>query len=117
MIDLATPVDTLPLFNCTQNLKLNRKETFSYIFNDNLDYITHLYNLSRMLPVTYDNIQKTILYDFIYLGWDFYECPICHKEIIFSHSCHFRFCTKCGVKDTKQRFAYVFSMALDAKLI
>lgn len=68
MIDLATPVDTLPLFNCTQNLKLNRKETFSYIFHDNLDYITHLFNLGRMRPVTYDNIQKTILCGSIYLG-------------------------------------------------
>ena len=115
MIDLATPIDTLPLFNCTQNLKLNRKETFSYIFHDNLDYITHLFNLGRMRPVTYDNIQKTILCGSIYLGWDFYECPVCHEETIIPHSCHSRFCTKCGVKETKQRAAYVSSMALDAK--
>ena len=114
MLDLGTPVDTLPLFNCCQNIKLKQKETFAYIFNDNLDYLRHLYNVGRMRPVTYDNIQKTILCGSIYLGWDFYECPVCHQETIIPHACHSRFCTKCGVKETKQRSAYVSSMALDA---
>lgn len=114
MLDLGTPVDTLPLFNCCQNIKLHNKETFSYIFNDNLDYLRHLFNIGKLRDVTYDNIQKTILCGSIYLGWDFYECPHCHEETIIPHSCHSRFCTKCGVKETKQRAAYVSSMALDA---
>lgn len=114
MIDLGTPVDSLPLFSFCENIKLKHKESFAYIFNDNLDYLRHLYNAGRMRPVTYDHIQKTILCGSIYLGWDFYECPVCHEETIIPHSCHSSFCTKCGVKETKQRSAYVSSMALDA---
>ena len=114
MLDLGVPIDSLPLFNHSQNNKKNYKETFPFIFNDNLDYLRHLYNIGKLRGVTYDHIQKTILCGSIYLGWDFYECPVCHQETIIPHSCHSRFCTKCGVKETKQRSAYVSSMALDA---
>lgn len=114
MLDLAVPVDTFPLYDFSQKRKTNRKETFAYIFSDNIDYLTHLYNEGRMRNITFDNIQKTILCGSIYLGWDYYECPVCHEETIIPHSCHSRFCTKCGVKETKQRSAYVSSMALDA---
>lgn len=114
MLDLGTPVGTIPLFSFCENVKLNQKETFAYIFNDNLNYLRHLYNAGRMRPVTYDNIQKTILCGSIYLGWDFYECPVCYQETIIPHACHSRFCTKCGAKETKQRSAYVSSMDLNA---
>ena len=114
MIDLSTPIDTLPLFNCSQNIKLKHKESFPFIFNDNLDFITHLFNARKMRPITFDHIQKTILCGSIYLGYDFYECPACHEETIIPHSCHSRFCTKCGAKETKLRAARVSSIALDA---
>ena len=113
MIDLNVPVDQLPLYNYMQNNKKRMKETFRYIFMDNIDYFRHLYNIKKLRPVTYDHIQKTILCGSIYLGWDFYECPTCGKETIIPHSCHSRFCTKCGIKETKMRSAYVSSMALD----
>lgn len=114
MIDLGIPADSFALFDFSQNNKLKHKETFAFIFNDNIDYLTHLYNKGRMRSVTFDNIQKTILCGSVYLGWDYYECPICHEETVVPHSCHSRFCTKCGVKQTKQRAAYVSSMALEA---
>ena len=76
MINLAVPVDTLPLYNCTQNIKLKTIETFSYIFNDNIDFLTHLYNIGKMHSITSDNIHKTIVRSSIYLGWDYYECPL-----------------------------------------
>ena len=114
MIDMNVSADSLVLYNFTQNNKTKHKETFAYIFNDNIDFLTHFYNIGRMRSVTFDNIQKTILCGSVYLGWDYYECPICHEETIVPHSCHSRFCTKCGVKETKQRAAYVSSMALDA---
>lgn len=82
MIDLGTPADSLPLFNFCENVYLKHKQSFAYIFNDNLDYLRHLFNIGRMRPVTYDHIQKTILCGSIYLGWDFYECPVCHAETI-----------------------------------
>lgn len=113
MLDLGVPIDSLPLFNYSQKCKKNHKESFPFIFNDNLDYLRHLYNIGKLRGVSYDHIQKTILCGFLFLGWDYYECPICHNETIIPHSCHSRFCTKCGVKNTKQRSAYVSSMALD----
>lgn len=114
MIDLGVPTDSLVLYSFNQNVKLKTKETFAYIFNDNIDFITHFYNKGKMRNITFDNIQKTILCGSVYLGWDYYECPICHEETIIPHSCHSRFCTKCGVKETKLRAAYVSSMALEA---
>ncbi|WP_396631646.1 transposase zinc-binding domain-containing protein [Longibaculum muris] len=47
--------------------------------------------------VTYGHIQRTILCSSIYLSWDFYEYPVCHEGTFIPHSCHSRFCTKCGV--------------------
>lgn len=114
MINLGTPIDTLPLFSFCENVKSHHKETSSYIFCDKLNHLRHLYNSGRMRHFTYDNIQKTLLCGSIYLGWDFYECPICLQETIVPHSCHSRFCTKCDIKETKQRAAFVSTMALDA---
>lgn len=114
MMDFSTPVDTLPLFNCTPNIKLKHKQYFPYIFNDNLDFITHLYNTRKMRPITFEHIQKTILCGSVYLGYDIYECPTCHEETVVPHSCHSRLCTKCGAKKTKLRVAHVSAMALEA---
>lgn len=114
MIDLATPIDSLPLFDFNKNFKLPSKESFQFIFFDNINYFRHLYNIKKLRPVSYDHIQKTILCGSFYLGWDFYECPTCGKETIIPHSCHSRFCTKCGAKETKQRADYVSSMAIEA---
>lgn len=113
MIDLATPIDTLPLFNYVQNNKKNTTNSFPFIFYDNLNYLRSLYNSGKLRSITYDNIQKTILCGSVYLGYDYYACPSCGQETVIPHSCHSRFCTKCGAKETKQRAAYVSSIALD----
>lgn len=115
MIDLGvSPDTTLPLYDACHNVSISKKESFSYIFSDNLTYLRHLYNIQKLRPVTYDNIQKTILCGSVYLGWDYYECPSCHLETVIPHACHSRFCTKCGIKASQQRSAYVSSMALDS---
>ena len=68
-----------------------------------------------MRDVTYDNIQKTILCNSIYLGYDLYECPDCGKETIVAHTCSSRFCSKCGAKASRQRSAYVSAMTFESK--
>ena len=57
MIDLSTP-DTLLYDSAVLSsyIRKNTKESFGYIFFDNIDYITKLYNDNRMRDVTYKNI-------------------------------------------------------------
>ena len=95
--------------------RLKVKNLFSYIFNDNINYIRSLYNRGKIRNVTYDNIQKTILCGSIYLGYDLFVCPHCDKETIVPHKCHSKLCTSCGTKEAKIRAAHISSIALDAK--
>lgn len=115
MIDLAKPVDTMGLFNFKQYIKKNGKETFKYIFFDNYEFLSQLYQDGRMRDVTYDNIQKTTLCNSIHLGYDLYECPNCGKETIVAHTCSSRFCSTCGTKASQKRAAYVSTMAFETK--
>ena len=115
MIDTAKPVDALPLFNLTQFVKPNIHESFSFIFNHNIDFITGLYDSGKMRDVTYDNILHTILCGSVYLGYDLYECPNCGRETIIPHTCKSRFCSKCGVKTSAQRAETVKAMAFNTK--
>ena len=114
MIDIYNYSHTSSSYNFIQNLKPRTKESIPYIFFDNLNYLTSLYNSGKLRNVTYDNIQKTILCGSVYLGYDLYVCPECGKESIIPHRCHSKFCTTCGSKETKQRAARISSMALDA---
>ena len=95
--------------------RLKVKNLFSYIFNDNINYIRSLYNRDKIRNVTYDNIQKTILCSSIYLGYNLFVCPHCDKETIVPHKCHSKLCTSCGTKEAKIRAAHISSITLDAK--
>ena len=72
MIDDTNYADCLALYNFSHVDKIKGKESFSYIFNDNINYIRSLYNRGKIRNVTYDTIQKTILYGSIYLGYDLF---------------------------------------------
>lgn len=114
MIDTSDYSNSMALFNFTEHCHIKGKESIPYILNDNLNYLRSLFNRKKLRPVTYDNIQKTILCGSVYLGYDFYVCPDCGKESIIPHRCHSKFCTSCGARETKERAAFVSSMALDA---
>lgn len=116
MIDLSTP-DTL-LYNSavlSSYIRKNTKESFGYIFFDNIDYITKLYNDNRMRDVTYKNILDTILCGSVYLGFDTYECPDCGFETTIPHTCKSRFCSKCAAKSAKQRSISISAMTFSCK--
>ena len=115
MIDDTNYADCLALYNFNHVDKINGKKSFSYIFNDNINYIRSLYNRGKIRNITYDTIQKTILCDFIYLGYDLFVCPHCGNESIVPHKCHFKLCTSCGTKEAKLRAAHISSIALDAR--
>ena len=72
MIDDTNYADCLTLYNFNHVDKIKGKESFSYIFNDNINYIRSLYNRGKIRNITYDTIQKTILCGFIYLGYDLF---------------------------------------------
>ena len=115
MIDDTNYADCLALYNFNHVDKIKGKESFSYIFNDNINYIRSLYNRGKIRNVTYDTIQKTILCGSIYLGYDLFVCPHCGNESIVPHKCHSKLCTSCGTKETKLRAAHISSITLDAK--
>ena len=113
MIDDTNYADCLALYNFNHVDKIKGKESFSYIFNDNINYIRSLYNRGKIRNVTYDAIQKTILCGS--LGYDLFVCPHCGNESIDPHKCHSKLCTSCGTKETKLRAAHISSITLDAK--
>lgn len=115
MIDFYTSNPDTYTFDSSHIKRLKKHESFPFIFFDNINYIRSLYNSGKMRPITYDNIQKTILCGSPYLGFDLYECPSCGKESYIPHACHSRFCTTCATKEGKLRSAYVSSMVLDTK--
>lgn len=100
------------LFDCFSKLNLKSNESFSFIFYDNIGYLKSLNSIGKLRDVAYDNCLHTILCGSVYLGFDYYECPSCHKETIIPHSCSSRLCSKCGVKDSKERSILVSNMVL-----
>ena len=61
MIDDTNYADCLALYNFDHVEKIKGKESFSYILNDNINYIRSLYNKSKIRNATYDNIQNDSL--------------------------------------------------------
>ena len=113
-MDTSIYTNTSPLYNHTQNLHPKGKESFKFIFLDNLNFIYHLANMGKLRLSVSDNIQKTILCGTMELGYDTYTCPRCGDFTIIPHRCHSKLCTTCGAKETQIRSAKVSSMALDA---
>ena len=64
-------------------------------------------------PCVLDNVQKTLLCNTLYLGFDVFACPQCGKEMIFCRKCHSRFCTSCGVKYQKKLAIQAECMCVD----
>lgn len=60
-----------------------------------------------------DNVQKTLLCNTSYLGYDAFECENCGNWMIFNHKCHSRFCTSCGVKYQKKLAVKAECMCVD----
>lgn len=64
-------------------------------------------------PCVLDNIQKTLLCKTSYLGYDYFECPVCGNYNIIYHHCHSRFCTSCGTKNQKLLAVKAEHMCID----
>lgn len=83
------------------------------IFFDYLDYLDKLDQSGRARPIVLETVQKSLLCNTIYLGYDIFTCPVCNNESLFAHKCHTRFCPSCGAKYSEQLAAKVSSFVLD----
>ena len=77
------------------------------------DWFVEMDKAGKARPCILDNVQKVLLCNTIYLGFDVFECPQCQKEQIFNHKCHSRFCTSCGIKYQKLLAAKAECMCVD----
>ena len=81
----------------------------------NLDWLQNLEKAGYFKrPAIMDNINKSLLCNTEYLGYDAFECPKCGNGNLVFHKCHSRFCNSCGVKEQKLLAAKVAEMAIDA---
>lgn len=62
-----------------------------------------------------NNIQKVLLCNTFFLGYDAFEYFHCDNFTIIPRHCHSRFCTSCGVKTQKTLAAKAEVMCLDVK--
>ena len=81
----------------------------------NYDWIEQLHDNGRLRDCVLDNVQKTLICNTIYLGYDAFECPKCGNGTILYHHCHSRLCTSCGAKLQKQLAAKAEVMCLNVK--
>ena len=83
MIDDTNYADYLALYNFDHVEKIKGKESFSYIFNDNINYIRSLYNKSKIRNATYDNIQKRFFVALSILAIIFLFALIAIRKLLF----------------------------------
>lgn len=95
----------------TRNYPINHK--IRTIMFDHLDYLHKLDASGKARSCVLDNVERSLLCNTVYLGFDLFECPNCRNESIVAHKCHSRFCNACGVKYAKQLAAKAVSSCLD----
>ena len=80
---------------------------------DHYDWFVEMDKSGKARKCVLDNVQKTILCNTPYLGFDVFECPHCGNEMVFNRKCHCRFCTSCGIKYQKQLAVKAETMCVD----
>lgn len=102
-------------FNCDQNEYDPDKATIKDLLWNHYNWFVQMDKIGKARPCILDNVQKALLCNTLYLGFDIFECPKCGNEMIFNRKCHSRFCTSCGVKYQKKLAAKAECMCVDTK--
>jgi hypothetical protein len=89
------------------------KPRIKNILWENYDWLVEMDRLGKARKCVLDNVQRTLLCNTIYLGYDGFECPTCGNPMIFCRKCHSRFCTSCGIKYQKILAVKAESMCVD----
>ena len=87
---------------CDGNHYDHEKVRIKDLLWDHYDWFVEMDKTGKARPCILDNVQKVLLCNTIYLGFDVFECPQCDNEMAFAHNCHSRFCTSCGIKYQKK---------------
>lgn len=95
-----------------RNYDPNKPRIKDILWN-NYDWLVEMEKQGKVRTCVLENIQRTLLCNTIYLGYDAFECPVCGEENYFYRKCHSRFCTSCGVKLQKQLAAKAEAMCVD----
>jgi hypothetical protein len=116
MIDMALHRDYPEgnVLNCDNRPYSPEKVKITDIVWNNYDWLDSLNKAGYLRKAIMENIDKTLLCNTIYLGYDAFECPNCHNGNLLYRHCHSRFCNSCGVKEQKMVAARVSETAIDA---
>lgn len=102
------------VYHCDHSHYDPDKPTIKDLLWYNYDWLIEQEKLGKCRPVVIENVQKTLLCNTVYLGYDAFECPDCLNINIINHHCHSRFCTSCGAKQQKILASKAECMCLDA---
>lgn len=90
-----------------------KKFNFKHLFWKHYDWLKEMDASGRARPCVLDNVQRVLLCNTIYLGYDGFECSQCGNENLLFRKCHSRLCTSCGVKNQKIFAAKAEAMCID----
>lgn len=100
-------------FDCDHKPYDPSKPRIKDILWNHYDIIVEWDKTGKARPCVLDNVQKTLLCNTVYLGYDYFECPDCNNFNLVYHHCHSRFCTSCGTKNQKILASIAEHMCLD----
>ena len=89
------------------------KPKIKHILWKHYDTVVKWDSTGKARPCVLDNIQKSLLCNTVYLGYDLFECSLCDNYNLVYHHCHSRFCTSCGTKNQKILASKAQYMCLD----
>ena len=111
--NLSVILPTTGIAPCDDVVYDPNKPRIKTLLWDHYDWFVEMDKTGKARPCVLDNVQKTLLCNTFYLGFDVYECPNCGNEMVFNRKCHSRFCTSCGVKYQKSLAIKAETMCLD----
>ena len=89
------------------------KPRFKDLLWNHYSWFVEMDRTGKARPCVLDNVQKVLLCNTMYLGYDVFECNHCDNEMLFCRKCHSRFCTSCGVKYQKKLAVKAECMCVD----
>lgn len=111
---LYTSHSTANAFHSDHHFYDPDKPRIKDIIWNNYDWLLQQEKDGKCRPVVIEEIQKTLLCNTIYLGYDAFGCTHCNNINILCHHCHSKFCSSCGIKHQKELAAKAEFLCLDA---
>ena len=91
--DLHTNYPFEGAYDCDHRNYNPGKPKIKHILWKHYDTVVKWDSTGKARPCVLDNIQKSLLCNTVYLGYDLFECSLCDNYNLVYHHCHSRFCT------------------------